>query len=122
MPPITGKGVYKRMRRRTTTQKLQQVITNNLLHIAKAEVYYKTSGETEVIPNDKFLECFDFFCESGIFMDAVGWHYERNHKTDNYEIECSRMDGSVDVIVTIYLRINGNTTEEEIEKALLFEE
>lgn len=122
MPPITGKGVYKRMRRRTTTQKLQQVITNNLLHIAKAEVYYKTSRETEVIPNDKFLECFDFFCESGIFMDAVGWHYERNHKTDNYEIECSRMDGSVDVIVTIYLRINGNTTEEEIEKALLFEE
>lgn len=110
------------MRRRTTTQKLQQVITNNLLHIAKAEVYYKTSRETEVIPNDKFLECFDFFCESGIFMDAVGWHYERNHKTDNYEIECSRMDGSVDVIVTIYLRINGNTTEEEIEKALLFEE
>lgn len=110
------------MRRRTTTQKLQQVITNNLLHIAKAEVYYKTSRETEVIPNDKFLECFDFFCESGIFMDAVGWHYDKNHKTGNYEIECSRMDGSVDVIVTIYLRINGNTTEEEIEKALLFEE
>ena len=122
MPPITRKGEYKRMRRRTTTQKLQQVITNNLLHIAKAEVYYKTSRETEVIPNDKFLECFDFFCESGIFMDAVGWHYDKNHKTGNYEIECSRMDGSVDVIVTIYLRINGNTTEEEIEKALLFEE
>ena len=122
MPPITSKGVNKRMRRRTTTQKLQQVITNNLLHIAKAEVYYKTSRETEVIPNDKFLECFDFFCESGIFMDAVGWHYDKNHKTGNYEIECSRMDGSVDVIVTIYLRINGNTTEEEIEKALLFEE
>ena len=122
MPPVTRKGEYKRMRRRTTTQKLQQVITNNLLHIAKAEVYYKTSRETEVIPNDKFLECFDFFCESGIFMDAVGWHYDKNHKTGNYEIECSRMDGSVDVIVTIYLRINGNTTEEEIEKALLFEE
>ena len=44
------------------------------------------------------------------------------NKRDNYEIECSRMDGSEDVIVTIYLRINGNTTEEEIEKALLFEE
>lgn len=122
MPPIISKGVYKRMRRRTTTQKLQQVITNNLLHITKAEVYHKTSRETEVIPNDKFLGCFDFFCESGIFMDAIGWHYEKNHKTGNYEIECSRMDGSVDVIVTIYLRINGNTTEEEIEKALLFEE
>lgn len=110
------------MRRRTTTQKLQQVITNNLLHIAKAEVYYKTSREAEVIPNDKFLECFDFFCESGIFMDAVGWHFEGNYKAGNYEIECSRMDGSVDVIITVYLRKNGNTTDEGIEKALFFQE
>ena len=111
------------MRRRTTTQKLQQVLANNLLHITKAEIYHKTSRKTEVIPNDKFLECFDFFFESGIFMDAVGWHLERNHKKGNYEIECSRMDGSVDVIITVYLRVNdGNTTDEEIEKALLFEE
>lgn len=110
------------MRRRTTTQKLQQVITNNLLHITKAEVYHKTSRNTEVIPNDKFLEYVDFLCESGIFMDAIGWHFERNHKTDNYEVETGRMNASVDVIVTAYLRINGNATDEEIEKALLFEE
>ena len=37
------KGEDKIMRRRTTTKKLQQAITNNLLHITKAEVYYKTS-------------------------------------------------------------------------------
>lgn len=110
------------MRKQTSTIQLQNVIKNNLLIPEKAEVYHKTSRETEVIPNDKFLEYVDFLCESGIFMDAIGWHFERNHKTGNYEIETGRMNASVDVIVTIYLRINGNTTEEEIEEALLFEE
>lgn len=122
MPPITRKGVYKRMRKRTTTRQIQNVIKNNLLTIAKAEVYHKTSRNTEVIPNDKFLECFDFLCESGIFVDAIGWHFEKDYKSDIYGIECSRMNGSVDIIVTAYLRKNGNTTDEEIEEALLFEE
>ena len=80
------------MQRRTTTLQIQKAMKSNYLHLIKAEVYNKSTGKTEVIPNDKFLEFFDFFCEAGIFMDAVGWHYERNHKTDNYEIECSRMD------------------------------
>lgn len=93
-----------------------------MLTIEKAEVYHKTSRNTEVIPNDKFLEYVDFLCESGIFMDAIGWHFERNHKTDNYEVETGRMNASVDVIVTAYLRINGNATDEEIEKALFFQE
>lgn len=110
------------MRKQTTTQQIQNVIRNNMLIPEKVEVYHKTSKKTEVIPNNKFLECFDFFCESGIFMDAIGWHFERNHKTDNYEIETGRMNASVDVIVTAYLRVCDNTTDEEIEKALLFEE
>ena len=44
------------MRRKTTTQKLQQVITNNLLQITKAEIYYKTSRKTETIDIDKFKD------------------------------------------------------------------
>lgn len=110
------------MRRRTTTKQLQQVIANNLLHIAKAEVYYKTSRETEVIPNDKFLECLDFFCESGIFRDAVGWLFEKDNKAGNYEIETGRMDGGVDIIVTAYFCKNDGVDDEDVEKALLFEE
>lgn len=122
MPPVTRKGEYKRMRRRTTTQKLQQVITNNLLHIAKAEVYYKTSRETEVIPNDKFLECFDFFCESGIFMDAVGWHYDKNLHANGYIIEYGRYNPHSENIIIAYLEVAVSATGEEIEKMLLFEE
>lgn len=108
------------MRKRTTTQQIQNVIRNNLLILKRVEVYHKTSRETEEIPNDKFLECFDFFCESGIFMDAIGWHYERNHKTNNYEIESGRMDGDTDIIVTVYLRVGDGVDVEDIERALSF--
>lgn len=105
--------------RRTTTQKLQQVITNNLLHITKAEVYNKSTRKTETIPNDKFMESFDFFCESGLFMDAIGWHFERDYRTGIYEIECSRMDGSVDVIIKAYFRKSDDVNEEDIDEMLL---
>ena len=60
------------MRRRTTTQKLQQAIANNLLVIKKAEIYFKTSKKTETIDADKFKESLDFLCESGVFSDCVG--------------------------------------------------
>lgn len=105
--------------RRTTTQKLQQVITNNLLHITKAEIYNKSTRKTEVIPNDKFLESFDFLCESGIFVDSVGWYFERNHKTGIYGIEAGRLDGGVDVIVAAYFRKSTDVNEEDIDGMLL---
>lgn len=110
------------MRKQTTTKQLYSAITNNLLQIKKAEIYHKISRKTETIPNDKFLECFDFFCKAGIFADCIGWHFERNRKTDNYEVECCRMNGDVDIIVTVYLRVRDGVRGEEIEKALLFEE
>ena len=110
------------MRKRTTTKKLLEAITNNLLILEKVEIYHKTSEETETIPNDKFLECFDSYCESGFFMDAVGWHFERNRKTGNYEVEAGRMNGDVDVIVTVYLRVCDGVDEKDVHKELLFEE
>lgn len=107
------------MQRKTTALQIQNAIKNNYLHLEKAEIYNKTTQETEIIPNDKFIESFDFFCESGLFMDAIGWHYEKNHKAGNYEIECSRMDGSVDVIITAYFRKNDGVNEEDIDEMLL---
>ena len=104
--------------RRTTTQKLQQVITNNLLHITKAEIYNKTTQETETIPNDNFLESFDFLCEA-IFSQCIGCYYEKNIKTKDYEIECCRRDGSVDVITTAYFRKSDGVNEEDIDEMLL---
>lgn len=51
------------MRKRTTTQQLNTAISNNLLHIEKAEVHYKTSGKTEIIDTDRFTENFSFLCD-----------------------------------------------------------
>ena len=38
--------------------------------------------------------------------------------TGNYEVDCSRMDGSVDIIVTVYLRVCEGASREDIEKTL----
>lgn len=106
------------MRRRTLTKQIQNVMKNNQLFLERAEVYNKTTRKTEVVPKDKFLEYFDFLCESGIFADCIGWHFERNRKTDNYEIESGRMNGVVDIIVTVYLRVGDGVNGESIDRTL----
>lgn len=110
------------MGKQITIKQIQNIIKNNLLILEKSEIYNKTTRKTETIPNDKFLECFDFLCEAGIFVDCIGWHFERNRKTDNYEVESGRMNGDVDIIVTVYLRVGDGADVEDVEKALLFEE
>lgn len=110
------------MKRKTSTRQIQNTIKSNQLILQSAEVYNKTTQETETIPNDKFMECFDFFCKSGIFMDAVGWHFERNNKTDDYLFESGRMNGDVDIIVSVYCYKNDGVCTEEIEKLLYIEE
>lgn len=110
------------MRRKTTTQKLQQVITNNLLQIIKAEIYHKTSRKTEIIDTDRFTENFSFLCESGIFADAVGWHYERDFRTNGYIAETGRMNPDTEIIISVYLRVADGVSTEEVEKILKVEE
>lgn len=111
------------MRRRTTTQKLQQAITNNLLHITKAEVYYKTSRKTEIIDPDKFKDSLDFLCESGVFADFVDWHYERNISTkDEYKVDSGAMNPYSENVVTVYLRVNDGANVEDIERILKIKE
>lgn len=105
--------------RKTTTLQIKNAIKNNILILIKSEIYNKTTQETEIIPNDIFLESFDYFCESNFFMDAIGWHFERNFKTKKYEIEAGRMDGSVDVIVAADFRKNDGVNEEDVNGMLL---
>ena len=109
------------MKRMTTTKQISDVLSNNLLQVAKAEVYYKTSRETNII-TDSFLENFQFLCESGCFVDCVGWHYERDYRTGDYIIETGRGDGDSENIVIAYLRVNDGVSTEEVEKILKVEE
>lgn len=106
------------MRKRTTTKQLNSAITNNLLHITKAEIYYKTSRKTETIDVDKFKDSLDFLCESGVFADAIGWHYERDFRTNGYIAETGRMNPDTEIIVTVYLGVCEGVKREEIEKIL----
>lgn len=118
MPPKTGKGVYKAMIRQTTTLQLHNAIKNKLLNLVKAEIYNKSTRKTEEISNDKFLEYFDFFCESGIFVDSIGWHFERNYKNGIYEVETGKTNGNSEVIITAFFRQNDGTDMEELERTL----
>lgn len=106
------------MRRRTTTQKLYDALSNNLLTVEKAELYNKTTRKTEGISIDTFKDSIEFLCET-IFAPCIGWYFEENHVTGNYEVDCSRMDGSVDIIVTVYLRVCEGANAEDVEKTLL---
>lgn len=105
------------MRRRTSTQKLQQAITNNLLKLVKVEKYSKSTRKTTTISTDIFKDDLDFLCET-IFADCVGWHYEREHETGDYEIECSRMNGDVDTVIIAHLRACDGVSKENVDNAL----
>ena len=107
------------MKRMTTTKQIRDVLSNNLLQVTKAECYHKTSRKTDII-TDSFLENFQFLCESGCFMNCVGWHYERDYKTGDYIIETGRMDGNSENVVIAYLRVNDGVSVEDIERTLLF--
>ena len=92
-----------------------------MLQVAKAEVYHKTSKETDVI-TDTFLENFQFLCESGCFVNCVGWRYERDYRTGDYIIETGRMDGNSENVVIAYLRVDDGASDGDVEKALRIEE
>ena len=101
----------------TTTKQISDVLSNNLLQVTNAEVYYKTSRKTDII-TDTFLENFQFLCESGCFMDRVGWHYEKDYIARQYIIESGSMDGDSEIFVIIHLCVNDNAKVEDIDKAL----
>ena len=105
------------MRRKTTTRQIQQAIKNNLLKLTKAEKYSKSTRKTTIISIDTFKESLDFLCET-IFSDAIGWHYERDHETGDYEVECSRMNGDVDFIFIAYLCACDGVGREDVDNVL----
>lgn len=108
------------MRRITTTKQINEAITNNLLQIERSEIYYKTSGKTEIMDADKFYEDFSFLCESGLFMDAIGWHYERDIQANGYIAEYGRMNPDTEIIISVYFGVCEEVNVEDIERTLLF--
>lgn len=108
------------MKRRTTTCQLSEALTNNLLKITKAEVYHKDSRKTDPIDVESFLKDLQFLCKANIFMDCIGWHFEKDHKNNQYILETGRMDGDSENIVIAYLCAIEGVKIEDIEKTLLY--
>lgn len=106
------------MRKVTTTKKINEAIANNLLYITRAEVYYKTSGKKEIMDVNRFTENLSFFCESGVFANALGWHYEKDIKTSGYIAETGRMNPDVEIVILVYLGVCEGACSENIEKVL----
>ena len=104
------------MQQRTTTQKIQQAIKNNLLKLIKAEKYSKSTRKTTTISTDTFKDDLDFLCET-LFADSIGWHFEYDIKANQYIIECSRMNGDVDFIFIAHLCVNDGVKVESVDKA-----
>lgn len=109
------------MRRRTTTKQLHNALSNNLLTVGRAESYNKTTRKTEAISTDTFKDSLDFLCET-VFSPCIGWYFEKNHKTGDYEVDCSRMDGNSNIVIIAHLCVNDGVSDSEINKALLFQE
>lgn len=105
------------MRRKTTTRQIQQAIKNNLLKLIKAEKYSKSTRRTTTISTETFKDSFDFLCET-IFESCIGWHYELNHETGKYEIDCSRMNGDVDTVIIAHLCACDGVSREDVDRVL----
>lgn len=108
------------MRRKTTTKQISTVITNNLLYVVRAECRYKSSDRIDKISSEKFKNDFDFLCESGLFAESLGWHYELDHKTNDYIFETGRYNPHSEIIITVYMHICNGASAESVEKELLF--
>lgn len=109
------------MRRKTTTQQIQQAIKDNLLKLVKAEKYNKSTHKTTTISTDTFKDDLDFLCET-IFAYAIGWHYEKNYQTGEYRIETGRLNPHSETIITAHFGASDSTNDKEIEQALHMEE
>ncbi len=105
------------MQKRTTTKQIQQSVKNNLLKLVKAEKYSKSTYKTTTISTDTFKDDLDFLCET-IYADCVGWHYELNYKTGEYEIDCGRMNGDSDIVIIAHLCACDGVGREDVDNAL----
>lgn len=105
------------MKKRTTTSKLGSAITDNLVSIIKAEIYNKTTCQTDVISAGRFKESLDFLCET-VFLDCIKWHYEWDCKTNSYIAETGRVNPDAENIVTVVLGVCDGVNDKDVEKML----
>lgn len=111
------------MRRRTTTKKLHDALSNNLLTINKVQCSYKSSNRIDEISKETFKDYLDFFSELGIFADFIDWHFDMNpSEKDEYILDSDAMNPFTENIITVYLHVGEGLNAEDVETILKIEE
>lgn len=109
------------MKKRTTTTQINNILP--MMNVIKAEYYNKDTYTTTAINKDTFTENLQFFAESGVLADCMGWTYEKNCSSDReYIFESGRMNPECNVIVTIRMRLKDDVSVEDLEKMLVVKE
>ena len=110
------------MRKRTTTQKLHEAITNNLLQVTKVEIHHKSSKQVDILSVDSLKKSLEFLTET-IFKDMIDWHYERASNADGeYIFDSGYRNPHSEDIVIVYMCVANGVSSENIERTLLFTE
>lgn len=102
--------------RRTTTARLQKVISDNLVSVTSAVVNYDDRGK-EPISTDKFKEDLEFYASSGIFADTIDFTFEKVSE-DKLHIAIGKMSSYCYDDMDVTLQLNEGVAMEEVTKQL----
>jgi hypothetical protein len=102
--------------RRTTTAKLQKIISDNLVSVTSAVVNYDDRG-SETISVEKFKEDLEFYANSGIFADTLDFTFEKISE-DRIHVAIGKMSSYCYDDIDVTLQLNEGATVEEVTKQL----
>ena len=102
--------------RRTTTAKLQKIISDNLVSVTNAVVNYDERGK-EPISVDKFKEDLEFYANSGIFADTLDFTFEKISE-DQIHIAIGKMSSYCYDDMDVTLQLNNGVAMETVIKQL----
>lgn len=102
--------------RRTTTAKLQKIISDNLVSVTSAVVNYDDKG-SETIPVEKFMEDLEFYANSGIFADTIDFTFEKIGE-DSIHVAIGKKSSYCYDDIDVTLQLNDGVTMEAVTKQL----
>lgn len=102
--------------RRTTTAKLQKIISDNLVSVTSVVVNYDDKG-AEIIPVEKFKEDLEFYANSGIFADTLDFTFEKISE-DQIHIAIGKMSSYCYDDMDVTLQLSDGVTMETVTKQL----
>lgn len=102
--------------KRTTTAKLQKIISDDLVSVTGAVVNYDDRGK-EPISIEKFKEDLEFYANSGIFADTLDFTFEKISE-DKIHIAIGKMSSYCYDDMDVTLQLNNGVAMEEVTKQL----